>query len=125
MSEEKHGYMRMEDRDMMEINAVAEAWTRGVPMETVFEIDKRLHFQFTATIFMNDKAEFAAMKKAYDIDEDDINRMPQKINPLTESILDKLDSIVGFHTMTDEEMESMEDDTPLPDAEFFKELGLM
>ena len=124
MSEEKHGYMRMEDRDMMEINAVAEAWTRGIPMETVFEIAKRLHFHFTATIFMNDKAEFEAMKKAYQIEEDDINRMPQKINPLTESILDKLDDIVGFHTMTDEEMESMEDDTPLPDAEFFKELGL-
>lgn len=124
MSEEKNGYMKMEDRDMMEINAVAEAWTRNVPMETVFEIAKRLHFHFTAHLFMSNKPEFEAMKKAYEIDEEDINRVPQKINPMTASILDKLDSMVGFESLTDEEMEEQEDDTPLPDMEFFKKLGL-
>ena len=124
MSEEKNGFMKVKAEDMMEIDAVAEAWTRAVPMETVFEIAKRLHFHFTCHIFMNDKAEFEAMKKAYQVDELDINRYPHRINPLTESILDKLDDIIGFQTMTDEEMESMEDDSPLPDAEFFKGLGL-
>ena len=116
MSEEKNGFMKVNAEDMMEIDAV--------PMETVFEIAKRLHFHFTCHIFMNDKAEFEAMKKAYQVDELDINRYPHRINPLTESILDKLDDIFGFQTMTDEEMESMEDDSPLPDAEFFKGLGL-
>jgi len=124
MSEEKNGYIRMNDRDMMEINAVAEAWTRSVPMETVFEIAKRFHFYFTAHIFMNDKPQFALMKKAYEIEEEDINRIPQKINDMTSSILDKLDDIVGFKSMTDEDMKTMDDDTPLPDEEFFKTLGL-
>jgi len=124
MNEEKNGYMRMEDGEMMEIEAVAEAWTRSVPFETVFEIAKRFHFHFTAHIFMNNKAEFELMKKAYNIDATDINRTPHKINVLTESILEKLDEIVGFTSMTDEEMKSMEDDTPLPDSEFFKGLGL-
>jgi len=124
MNEEKNGYMRMDDRDMMEINAVAEAWTRGVPMETVYEIAKRFHFHITAHIFMDDKAQFDLMKKAYEIEEEDINRTPQKINAMTSSILDKLDDIVGFKSMTDEDMEAMDDDTPLPDTEFFKTLGL-
>ena len=124
MSEEKRGYMKIEEEDLMEINAVAEAWTRGVPMETVFEIAKRLHFHFTCHIFMSNKVEFEAMKKAYQVDELDINRTPNKINALTESILDKLDDIVGFQTMTEEEMQDLEDDTPLPDMEFFKGLGL-
>jgi len=127
MNEEKNGYMRMDDRDMMEINAVAEAWTRSIPMETVYEIAKRFHFHFTAQIFMNDRAEFNLMKKAYKIEEEDINRLPHKTNDYTSSILDKLDEIVGFKRMTDKEMEEQEEqegENPLPDAGFFKTLGL-
>lgn len=124
MNEEKNGYTRMDDRDMMEINAVAEAWTRSVPMETVYEIAKRFHFHFTAHIFMANKAEFDLMKEAYEIEEEDINRTPQKINAMTLSILDRLDDIVGFKSMTDEDMDAMDDDNPLPDEEFFKTLGL-
>ena len=128
MSEEKRGYMKMEDGDMMEINAVAEAWTRSVQMETVFEVAKRLHFHFTAHIFMSDRPEFEKLKEFYEIDETDINRTPQKINEMTASILDKLDTIVGFESVTEEQMEelvALEDETnPLPDADFFKELGL-
>ena len=128
MNEEHNGFMKMEDEDILEINAVAEAWTRSVPMETVFEIAKRLHFHFTAHIFMNDKPAFEKLKEFYEVDEIDIHRTPQKINEMTASILAKLDAIVGFESMTEEEMEAcglLEEETnTLPDVEFFKTLGL-
>ena len=116
-AEKKGEFTRILPEDCLEIDKLAEKMLAGLAFDTVYELAKRFHVHLVTMMFCEDTESYEELRGFYnDNPESDETRI----------VLAKLDTMVGFSGITDEEMESevWADPIELPDKGFFKTLGL-
>ena len=120
--EKRNGFIRIPEEDWIQIEAVAEAWVGNLPFSAVHAFAKRWHFHLLTKMFMEDRPTFDTLMDKFEIEEDGTCGITSEAFHL----IAQMDLLVGFQGMTDEEMNERhpKEETPLPDSEFFKKLGL-
>ena len=119
--------------DVMEsMVEVSDKWVRSLPFETVQEMARRIHFYQLTKLFMGDKEKFDSVMEAYGVGKED--SICNDLNPITQFTIAQMDmQFGGFQAMNEEEMKKQKEEieaqrqadaTPLPDVEFFNNLGL-
>ena len=110
----------MEEKDLAEIERIAESWVGQLPFEAVYELAKRFHFHLTLKLFIEDSSGFQELRRTYgELGEE--SQAPKLV--VTEKLLSQLDRLLGF-SMGDTEIEPDDNLSGMPDKEFIKCLGI-
>ena len=124
--ERRNGFIKIPEEDWIRIDSCAEAWVDNMPFGSIYEFAKRWHLHILSRLFMEDRPRFDSFLEQFGITSDGERTI---VLPQTLHMMNQMDSMVGFmgmQSLTDAEMDDQhpKDETPLPDAKFFEELGL-
>ena len=122
--EKRNGFVRIDEKDCIKIEAYAEAWVDTLPISAVYAFVKRYHHHLLTKMFMDDRNAFDTFIKNCSFASNAETDGTVYENPHATYLATQMDMLMGFQGMTDAEMNEANPQIPLPDSDFFKGLGL-
>ena len=113
-------YTRISPEAYAVIARLSEEWTKSLPFNSVYKMVERFHFHLVAKVYMNNFEDFKEMCKEFNVTEENFTEEPE-LDGVAQMLMMQVDALVGFEDTEDDEEMTVPD---LPDAEFFKGLGL-
>jgi len=112
-------YTRVSPEAFAMIAKLSEEWTKSLPFNAVYKMVERFHFHLVTRLYINNMEDFREMCKEFNVTEENFTE-ESELDEVSQMLMMQLDALVGFDGKEDEEMNYSD----LPDAEFFKGLGL-